>query len=281
MVVYLDLLILDNFCADAALLYCAIKTVKGTVKFWRIVLSASLGTVLGVGYTIACLYYAFPTAIDFIIKYSVAAMLPMTAAKFKQKKTYIICSLAFLGYMFAFAGILTAFFGGVRSEQGAELVYTVYGIPSGVLVGASIFFAFFGIRIVKKLSEHGKVLRCTLECVLYKGENSVRVRGFADTGNRLRDKRGREVAIAERGAVLALITDFRARTPYERIEVRTVNGTSEMIAFQIDRMEIYLGKNKHTIEDVTVAVSPCPLAGEYGIILPPSYAKEEDFRERR
>ena len=44
MKVYLDLLILDNFCADAALLYCAVRTVKGEAKLWRIALSALLGT---------------------------------------------------------------------------------------------------------------------------------------------------------------------------------------------------------------------------------------------
>lgn len=43
MVVYLDTLILDNFCADAALLYCAVKTVKGEAKLWRIFLTALFG----------------------------------------------------------------------------------------------------------------------------------------------------------------------------------------------------------------------------------------------
>ena len=40
MVVYLDLLILDNFCADAALLYLAVRTVKGRVRYLRIALVA-------------------------------------------------------------------------------------------------------------------------------------------------------------------------------------------------------------------------------------------------
>ena len=48
MVVYLDTLILDNFCADAALLYCAVKTVKGEAKLWRIFLTALFGTPLHV-----------------------------------------------------------------------------------------------------------------------------------------------------------------------------------------------------------------------------------------
>lgn len=278
MVVYLDLLILDNFCADAALLYCAVRTVKGNAKLWRIVLSALLGTVLGTGYTILCLYYTLPGAVDFIIKYSVAAILPLTAANFKKKRTYVLCSAAFLGYMFAFAGILTALFGGEMSASGDTLVYTVYGIPSGILVMASVIFAFIGIKVAKRISERGKVLSCTLECLLCYKEKSVKVRGFADTGNRLRDRHGKEVAVAERSVILPLFSDFSDRPDHEKIRVQTVNGNSEFFVFRIDRIKIYFQGKEHTIEDVAVAISPQPLAGEYEIILPPSFAKEEYFR---
>ena len=81
MKVYLDLLILDNFCADAALLYCAVRTVKGEAKLWRIALSALLGTALGVGYTILTLYYTLPVPVDYLIKYGVAVVLPWTAMR--------------------------------------------------------------------------------------------------------------------------------------------------------------------------------------------------------
>ena len=278
MVVYLDLLILDNFCADAALLYCAVRTVKGKAKFWRIALSALLGTILGTGYTILCLYYTVPGAVDFIIKYSVAALLPLPAANFKKKRTYMLCSAAFLGYMFAFAGILTALFGSKMTASGDTLVYTVYGIPSGVLVLACVVFVFIGIRVAQKISERGKVLSCTLECFLYYKGKNVKVRGFADTGNRLRDRYGKEVVVAERSIILSLFSDFSDRPMHEKIQVQTVNGKSEFFVFRIDRIQIYFAGKEHTIEDVAVAISPQPLAGEYEVILPPSFAKEEYFR---
>ena len=281
MVVYLDLLILDNLCADAALLYCAVKTVKGEAKWYRILLTALWGTILGTGYTIFRLYFQVPGAVDFFIKYGVAFFLPMTAASFKKGRTYFLCSAAFVAYMAAFAGVLTAIFAGEPTAEGDTLAYTVYGIPSGVLVLACVVLAVIGTKTAKKISERGKVLSCTLECELYCGDKRVRAQGFADTGNRLRDGRGREVAVADRGIVLKLFSDFSRRPAYEKIEVRTVNGKSFMIAFQIDRIKIYSGRKEHTIEDVTVAVSPHALAGEYSLILPPSFAKEEYFRERR
>mgnify|MGYP002527715114 CR=1 FL=1 len=97
--------------------------------------------------------------------------------------------------------------------------------------------------------------------------------------NRLRDGRGKPVVVAERSAVLKLCGDFEGcRT--EKIVVRTVNGRSEFFAVRIDLLEIYFKERRHTIEDVTVAVSPSPLAGEYSLILPPSFAEEKNFQAR-
>ena len=78
--------------------------------------------------------------------------------------------------------------------------------------------------------------------------------------------------------ILPLFSDFSDRPDHEKIRVQTVNGKSEFFIFRIDRIQIYFDGKEHTIEDVAVAVSPQPLAGEYEIILPPSFAKEEYFR---
>ena len=49
MTVYLDLIILDNFAADFALLYLAVKTARGEVKLRRLALTALAGTAHAVG----------------------------------------------------------------------------------------------------------------------------------------------------------------------------------------------------------------------------------------
>ena len=76
MVVYIDLLLLDNFCADAALLYCAVRTVRGQAKPLRIACTALAGAAAAVGYTLLGLYVSIPPPADFFIKYAVAALLP-------------------------------------------------------------------------------------------------------------------------------------------------------------------------------------------------------------
>ena len=283
MVVYLDTLILDNFCADAALLYCAVKTVKGEAKLWRIFLTALFGTAIAVGYMVFKLYYTVPAAVDILVKYGVAAVLPLPAAKFKKKRTYALCSLAFVGYMFALAGMLTALFAKVSPNEGeGELTYTLFRLPSGVLVAGCVLVVVFGIRFAKMLTRHGKTAAYICTCRLTLGGSSVTAKAFVDTGNRLRDGHGNPVAVAERSLALSLLADglFTGKTPCEKLAVETVNGKSELTVFRIDELEIYFKDKSHIVKDVAVAISPRPLAGEYSLILPPAFAKEEDFEER-
>ena len=283
MVVYLDTLILDNFCADAALLYCAVKTVKGEAKLWRIFLTALFGTAIAVGYMVFKLYYTVPAAVDILVKYGVAAVLPLPAAKFKKKRTYALCSLAFVGYMFALAGMLTALFAQISPNEGeGELTYTLFRLPSGVLVAGCVLVVVFGIRFAKMLTRHGKTAAYICTCRLTLGGSSVTAKAFVDTGNRLRDGHGSPVAVAERSLALSLLADglFTGKTPCEKLAVETVNGKSELTVFRIDELEIYFKDKSHIVKDVAVAISPRPLAGEYSLILPPAFAKEEDFEER-
>ena len=283
MVVYLDTLILDNFCADAALLYCAVKTVKGEAKLWRIFLTALFGTAIAVGYMVFKLYYTIPAAVDILVKYGVAAVLPLPAAKFKKKRTYALCSLAFVGYMFALAGMLTALFAKVSPNEGeGELTYTLFRLPSGVLVAGCVLVVVFGIRFAKMLTRHGKTATYICTCRLTLDGSSVTAKAFVDTGNRLRDRHGNPVAVAERSLALSLLADglFTGKTPCEKLAVETVNGKSELTVFKIDELEIYFKDKSHIVKDVAVAISPRPLAGEYSLILPPAFAKEEDFEEK-
>lgn len=281
MTVYLDLLLINNFCADAALLYCAAKTVRGQARLWRIALTALLGAVLGTGYAVLGLYCSVPAAVDVLVKYGVMALLPLFAVTCRRKRTYVLLSLCFCGYMFAFAGVLTALFSDFSVAEAP--IYTVQALPSGVLVGGCVLFAALAVRLVRALSARRRVLSLTCDCELTLRGRTVRVKGLVDTGNRLRDGRGRAVAVADRAAVLSLFAEdlFAAHTPCEKISVHTVNGSSQMTCFRAERLRIYCGKTAHILKDVAVALSPRPLAGEYGLILPPSFTEEEqDDAER-
>lgn len=280
MIVYLDLLIADNFCADAALLYLAVKTVRGDVSMLRILLTALAATAFGVGYTIFCLYYSVPAAVDIIVKYGVAAALPLPAAKFRKKSTYVLCSAAFVGYMFAFSGMLTAFFS--RFTLTGKDEYSVNGVPSGIIVAGAVAFAFGAAKLIKKLSNRRKVLSLVYDCALWFKGKCVRAKGLMDTGNRLKTADGKDVAVISRALALRLLEDslLTGGTRGEKIPVHTVNGNSFMTVFRIERMEIYCADRPNIIEDVAVGVSLHPL-GEYDLILPFSFTEDKNTQTGR
>ena len=303
MVVYIDLLLLDNFCADAALLYCAVRTVRGQAKPLRIACTALAGAAAAVGYTLLGLYVSIPPPADFFIKYAVAALLPLPAAKFRRKRTYALCSLAFLGYMAAFAGVLTALFSADMPAAGeAGLVYTFGGLPSGGAGG--------GVRRVRGAGRApcarsgGAGASGGGEPALRFGIGGAKGRGagLCRYGQPPPRRSGRARVVADRAAALALLRGriaFGDGTGGEaeeggvpgdgksgplrggRIAVHTVSGTAFFPWLRIDRLEIYCGKRANIIEDVTVAVSPRPLAGEYGALLPPEYADISFSRQGR
>ena len=278
MVVWLDLLIIDNFCADAALLYCAVKTVKGQARPLRILFAALLGTALGVGYTLFRLYFSVPAAVDAVVKYGVALALPLPAAKFRTRRACALCCMAFVAYMAAFAGILTALFPAQAEGETGGVVFVAESIPSGVLVAGCVLFAFAALRVVRLLASRVRAGSLTYPCVLRLGEREVKAKGFADTGNRLTDARGQGVVVADRLAALALVRG--QSPPREQIEVTTVGGKTLLTAFRIDEIKIYCGGGENIIKDVTVAVSAHPIAGEYGLILPAAFAGPGGRKER-
>lgn len=282
MTVYLDLLFIDNFCADAALLYCAVRTVKGEAKFWRIALTALAGAVLGTGYAVFRLYYILPVPLDLFIKYAVAALLPLTAAKFQKKSSYALCSFAFLAYMFAFAGALTALFSRYTAGGEDALVYTVGALPSGVLVLGSVAFAFGAVRLVRAVAGKSRAAALTCRCVIFFRGKKFDARGFADTGNRLTTRSGVPVAVASRRLVFRLLEDglLSSDTRGEKISVRTVNGRSEMTVFPVEKIEIYCGDKVNILENVAVGIGPGRL-GEHDLILPSCAAAQEKESGRK
>ncbi len=281
--VWLDLLFLNNFCADAALLCCAVKTVKGEVRLLRIALTALLGALLGTAYCVFRLYYTLPRPLELVIEYAVAAALALLSARFKGVRTAALCAIAYIGYMAAFAGILTAVFTPVGAEEGEGAVYRMQALPSGVIVSGAVVFAFASVRLVRLLSARRRLLRYTVRCRLYHRGKEVEARALIDTGNRVTTRAGKPVAVAGRPLALRLLEDSlfsRGGTPYERVRVRSVGGEKEIFVFTVEKMEIYCGDKAHIVKSVAVGVG-FERQGEYDLILPPELILDEGGEDNR
>ena len=190
--------------------------------------------------------------------------------------------MAFIGYMFAFAGMLTAVFAKFETGGGSGLTYVYRTLPSGLLVLGAVAFVFAAVRLVRLLSRRRTVISLTVPCRLYFRGKTVEAKGFTDTGNRLTARGGKPVAVADRALILKLFEDtlLAGNTPCEKIRVHTVNGSAQMNVFTIDKLEIYCGGRVNIIENAAVGVSQ-EILGEYDLILPHSFTQEEENGEGR
>lgn len=270
MYLYIDILFIDNFCIDFCLLVAAIYTVKGKINFWRVTLTAFIGTILAIAYTILTARFHLPIWIDVCIKYGVALLLPCMSVKLKTMKSYIICSLTFVAYMFTLAGLLTALFLKTDFVQGESLTYTIYGLPTGLLLFGGFLFIVLICWLIRRVQTKIMDIPHICQCSMQLKDKIVHLEAFVDTGNRVQDADGNFVVFVEKLALKEFITDIEYAVHKKSIlEVQTVAGKKICSTVKVDTLKLYYKDKQHIHRNVTVAVYEEKLAGEYTAIVSP------------
>ncbi len=270
MYLYIDILFIDNFCIDFCLLVAAIYTVKGKINFWRVTFTALLGTLLAICYTLFTARYNLPKWIDICIKYGVALLLPCISIKLKTVKSYVICSVTFVAYMFTLAGFLTALFLKTDFVQGESLTYTIYGLPTGLLLLGGFLFILMICwlirRIQKKIMDIPNICHCSIQLA----EKVVHLEAFVDTGNRVQDADGNFVVFVEKDALKEFVTDIAYTVNSKNtLEIQTVAGKKICSTMKVDMLKLYYKDKQHIHKNVTVAIYEEKLVGEYMAIVSP------------
>lgn len=117
MKVYIELVLLDNFWADALVLFGTAKWLQTPVKNWRLWAAAGLGT----GYAVLSMVRRFTWLQHPAIKVAVSFLLTLTAYGFVEKKRYAKhCGVFWLFSLLLAAGVqgYGALFGKVRAAGG-------------------------------------------------------------------------------------------------------------------------------------------------------------------
>ena len=100
MIIYVECVLFNNFAIDCLMLYLSLLTLKRKITIWRISISSLIGAV----------YALFSPLINFtgdiVIKILVAFIMCVLTAKILSLKKLILLFAAFLGYSFAFGGII-------------------------------------------------------------------------------------------------------------------------------------------------------------------------------
>lgn len=249
MQVYVEFALIENFCMDFTLLYCAKLVCKNPAGWRRIALGAAGGAVFAVVFPL----FTLPAVASVAVKILSGAVICAVAGRYRRLKSYFVFTAAFTGFTFAVGGALIAVFAlaGVNYQSGAG--YLISSVP----IGVPAFFAVTAVMFARKLKRRLTVSeKSEVTVKLYSGNDSVEFCGFFDSGNRV-SYRGSPVSVIPLSAAAQIID---AASISSSVKIHTVTGSKKLKVFTADKMEIRYADKVSVLKNVTVGISPRPIA---------------------
>ncbi len=243
MEVYIELALLENFCMDYTLLYCAKLVAKNGAGWRRVALGSALGACFAALLPLAGLNGAWSA----VIKIASGFLLCAAAGKFASFKGYIKFSAIFLAFSALLAGALIGIFSlaGLSYEEGGG--YILSPVPVGIPLFGALLLVIFARRLKNKFSKGSKA---EVVCRIYAGGSDVTIKGFFDSGNKV-SHMGTPVSVIPEDAAAKLV-DVRGITG--AVKIHTVTGSKKIKVFTADSMEIDFGGKIKTYKGVKIGV---------------------------
>ena len=248
MQVYVELALLENFCMDFTLLYCAKLVAKNGAGWKRISVASALGACFAVVFPLIGL----PAVWAVVIKILAGLIMCLAAGRYKSLKSLIKFTAAFLIFSAVLAGALIGIFSlaGIAYEEGAGFILS--SVPIGIpLFGALLLIC--GARVLKNKFSKGS--KNEVACRIYAGELSVELSGFFDSGNKVYHN-GVPVSVIPESCAKKLI-DTEGIT--DGVKIHTVAGSKRIKVFTADRLEVDFGDRIKISKKVKIGVSIAPI----------------------
>lgn len=243
MEVFIELALLENFCMDYTLLYCAKLVSKNRAGWKRVAVAAVAGACFAVLFPLAGLGGVWAAAVKILSGLAICAV----AGKFTSFKGYVKFSALFLAFSAALAGALIGIFSLFGLSYAVGGGYVLASVPIGIPLFGALLLVILARRIKNKFSKGGKT---EVECLIYSGRAHVKLTGFFDSGNRVSYK-GEPVSVIPETAAQKLV-DVQSITSV--VKIHTVTGSKKIKVFTADRMEIDFGDKIKTYKGVKIGV---------------------------
>ena len=228
MQVFVELALLENFCMDFTLLYCAKLVSKNPAHVARIAFASVLGACFAVAFPLFGLKGVWASAVKIVS----GLIICFLSGKFNSFKAYLIAVFALTG---------------ADTESGAG--FTLSSVP----VGIPLFCALAAVIAARKIAARlKKTDKAEVECKIYFGEKSVSIRGFFDSGNKV-SHLGRPVSVIPLTAAMRIVD---AECIKDTVKIHTVAGSKKLKIFTADKIEINYGEKANTVKNVKIGISP-------------------------
>lgn len=258
-VIYPDTLFLENLMCNLLFLVFMKGSFFPAVK-WKRIIFAAVMTAFG-NTLVSILFFHSIWILKLGVLFPAACLMMFFVLDIKEGSRIMELSYQMILWMLAFGGILQA----VSQWKHVN--------SSMMLALAGIFTVVFGIteKIMKHYRRQREYLR---EILLFYHGSSVRVQGFADTGNHLLDPYSKKPVSVLSKEAWEKLSEKEKKPLFRLIPYRTIGNPDALIkAVEIDRMILLEGKKEYVIERPVIAIAEQPFQGifHYSILLHNEY----------
>ncbi len=248
MQVYIEYAFLDNFIMDFLLIRISLKCAKIKTSVLRLIVASIIGTVL----TITLSLFTFKSGILIVLKILLGLLIAFLGGSYIKVKDYFLGAFYFFLFTFLSGGIIIAVFNlaGIDYES-----YFILNYDSVIPIGVTFLIVYLSSKgftllienIIKNKENENFFRKCE---IVVKGKKLKAV-GFIDTGNKLYDNfTGLPVIIASQSFIKRLALNNSLPSTYKNLKIETVNGSSTIKIFYIDKLMIYKGTQMNIYNNV-------------------------------
>jgi len=252
-VVYIDLLILENFIVNCFLLEITAKTVRVNVKWILLLISGFIGSL----YVIILFYPEVEFLNTLLVKVLVVLIMIFLTFKSKDIGLLVKASIIYILYSMVLAG--TCIF--MQYSQGVTIINSNYIMDftyKKLFIAIMVIFIIVN-RLIIYVKERKDIDELIYKVDIVLNSKLKSVNGFLDTGNELREPvTNMPVILVNKDSVKSFNVENCEKyyIPY-----RVFNGqTGRLEAFKPDYINIHVGKNIMK-KEVLIAISSEKLSG--------------------
>lgn len=241
MKVYLDLELILNFCYDLLLLMTVDITLKRHTKFYRLVISALIGAI-----SIILLFIPFNNFLLFLFKILTSIIMILISFGYTNIKYFgtnmlylYMCSVILGGFLY----LLNTEFSYKR--EGLIFYFDGLSVNYILLLIIAPIILFLYIRNIKKIKS---TYNYSYEVEISINNKIIKLNGFLDTGNKLRDPiTHKYIIIVSKKKIEAFIN---IRSPIY-VPFKALNKKGLLKCFKID----YIKVNNQILKNYLIGIS--------------------------
>jgi len=283
MEIYIEYVIIDNLVINALILLCVKNTLKLRSSWWRVLLSAGLGTLVAVLLPLISL----PVWALFGSKIALGVFMVLILSRFFRLKDFVFAFLLFLAYTILLVGacLVTLLMFGTSLELLSQGAYDI-AVPLGIVFAIVAVYVYFIVGLARYLSRKRELLPYLRKVQIFLGNKILEFQGFIDSGNKLFDNKTKlpVIILSVKGLekyfskeeIEKLMLEKTASENFKKVHLTSYNTISgeakKMLVFEADKMVIFSGDKEYTTNRFVIGVSYKKFndATNYDMLLNPS-----------